>query len=76
MIIADTKAPIETLVNNLIKPFPVNLEEAIGEKSVRVHAIEMRKNSAMPFIFVTFAIKSQSSLHYTETVYIPLIHRE
>ena len=79
MIIAVTKDPIDRLVISLINPFPVKREEAIGENSVRVHAIEIKKNSAMLLIsvtFVTFAIKTQSFLHYIESVYIQLNHRE
>ncbi len=53
---AITKEPIATLVNNLISPLPVNLDEAIGEKSVSVHATEIRKNSAMVFTDITVAI--------------------
>ena len=79
IIIAVTKDPIDTLVISLINPFPVKREEAIGENSVKVHAIEIRKNSAMLFTsvtFVTLAIKTQSFLHYIESVYIPLNHQE
>ena len=69
---AITKEPIETLVRSLIKPFPVNREEAMGEKSVRVHAIEMRKNSAMFIMFITFVAVTGST--YQRESIIPALY--
>ena len=40
-----TSAPMAKLEMSFIKPFPVKRDEAMGEKSVNVHASEIRKNS-------------------------------